>query len=142
MSEAAGAPTSDPLNRIGLLILDFGSDPRYIALSTLAIVALFSCIHKLRRGVWPDTAEWLRGGLALIAAASGLMAASIFLLTRPPAYDRLSPEMRPILGLILLVVSIGFALKELRSTFLVASHHSKEQSVKISPSVQSKQPLR
>jgi len=47
-----------------------------------------------------------------------MLAAAIFLLTKPPAYNRISEEARPWVGLLLLVVPIGFALKEIDAVFV------------------------
>jgi hypothetical protein len=55
---------------------------------------------------------------AILAVFGALLCASIFLLTNPPAYDRISEEARPWIGLLLLVVPIGFALKEIDAVFI------------------------
>ncbi len=108
---------SDSINSLGLSILDIGGDPRYLGLSVLGFLLLFALVRRYRHGVFPEASDWLRAGLALLATFSGILTSAIFLMTKPPAYDRLSPDMQAILGVVTVVVFMGFALKEMKEIF-------------------------
>jgi hypothetical protein len=115
VSEPVEAP--DSITRLGLGILDFGDDPRYLGLAALFLLLLFAVVYRMRRGVWPRQSDWLRAGLALLATFSGVLTAAIFLLTKPPAIDRLSHEMQATLGVVMVVVFCGFVVREMSGIF-------------------------
>lgn len=74
-------------------------------------------VDKFVYSQWPDVSAWFRGGFALLLIFGALLAAVIFLLTKPPAYARISEEVRPWMGLLLLAVPIAFAIKEIDEVF-------------------------
>lgn len=138
MGESAAHISTDALNRFGLWILTYGLEPRYSTVCILGITAAFACVHRRRYGRWPDNNEWIRGVLAFTGALGALLSAAIFLLTKPPAYNLLSDEMRSIIGLMCLVTPTAFAIREVNQVFLKGTPVTRKDQKLLHPAKENK----
>jgi len=107
----------DPINRVGLEVLGLG-DYRVVGIATVAIYVVFSLIKLARHRAWPGTMESMRGVVAILSLFGAVSVCCVFLLTKPPAIDKLSDESRGLIGLICLVALCGMAFNEIKAIFI------------------------
>ena len=89
---------SDPLNDFGLALLS--TDYRYIGLTTLLIALILVGVKYARVRKFPSFTDTAAGILSLISIYSSVVVGSIFLLTKPPAIERLEGIELAVVGLI------------------------------------------
>jgi hypothetical protein len=107
----------DPINRLGLEVLGLG-DYRVVGIATVVIYVLFSLVKLTRQRAWPGTVESMRGVVAILSLFGAVSVCCVFLLTKPPAIDKLSDESRGLIGLICLVALSGLAFNEIKAIFI------------------------
>jgi len=98
------------LDRFGRELLEF-VDYRVVGLLILLVVGVFLLVKRRKSGHFPSIYECLKVGEACGLIFTGLIAACVFLLTRPPAVEQLSHETCLVVGLITLVLTAYFGCK-------------------------------
>jgi hypothetical protein len=109
----------DPINRLGLEVLGLG-DYRVVGIATVALYVVFSFVKLARHRAWPGTVESMRGVVAILSLFGAVSVCCVFLLTKPPAIDKLSDESRGLIGLICLVALSGLAFNEIKAIFIAS----------------------
>ncbi len=109
----------DPINRLGLEVLGLG-DYRVVGIATVALFVVFSLVKRVRHKAWPGTVESMRGVVAILSLFGAVSVCCVFLLTKPPAIDRLSDDSRGLIGLICLVGLFGLAFNEINAIFIAS----------------------
>jgi hypothetical protein len=107
-------PTS-LFNTVGLAILDV--DYRATACLTLLLLGLLATVMRVRRGHWPAQNDAVKGVLAILGLTSVAPIFSVFLLTSPPAIDRLPSAERLLVGLICSIVLFYTGIGKIISIF-------------------------
>lgn len=90
--------TTDPLNDFGLALL--GADYRYIAITTIVIAIILGVIKYARFKKLPSFIDAAAGMVSLLSIYSSVAVGSIFLLTKPPAIERLEGIELAVVGLV------------------------------------------
>lgn len=93
------------------------SDYRVVALFTLAIVVGFAYYRRHRYGEWPSVIECISVALNLLTLCSALTVGVVFLLTKPPAVDSISPEALAVAALVTVIAVFGHVAPKLKSLF-------------------------
>ena len=88
-----------------------------VALLVVGLVILLSVFRKFYHGHAPTAQEAVRAAFALLALASGILASIVFLLTNPPAIEKLSEEARALVGVVTLIITCAFGWREVRAVF-------------------------
>lgn len=65
----------------------------------------------------PTLLDAIRVVLAMVTITSGLIVICVFLLTKPPAVEALSPDVLSLVGLLTVIVTFGFGGRELAAIF-------------------------
>ena len=81
----------------------------------LGLLLLLGAISAAVRRRMPTMDEALKAGLAILSGLASLPIVCVFLLTRPPAIDKMSEDTRGVVGLICLVVLSYMSVTEIRS---------------------------
>ena len=119
------APASDPFNTLGLAILNI-LDTRHAGLYSLMLCLPLALVKRTFRGKWPGQTEWLRGVLGIVSLFGAISILCIFLLTDPPAMDKLSDESRDTVGLVAFIMLAGLGLGEIWAVFFAAPRSNPE----------------
>jgi len=90
------------LDSAGRTILH-ASDYRIVAIIALVACAGFWLLRKKQGASAPDIAEFLRLVASLFSIFGALTIGVVFLLTRPPAIELVSPETLAIVGVVVLI---------------------------------------
>ena len=64
---------------------------RLVGIAVLAAVLLFCAIRRIRFAEWPLVTDCVRLAYSLLALWSAIIVGAVFLLTKPPAIEYLSP---------------------------------------------------
>lgn len=105
---------SDPLNHLGHAVL--ATDHRIVSGLYLAVLLLYVVIRS-RAGRRPTLLDSIRVLMALVSISSGVVVSCVFLLTKPPAVEALSPDVLSLVGLLTIIVTFGFGGRELVTSF-------------------------
>lgn len=106
--------SSDPLNHFGRAVLT--TDHRVVSgLYVLVLIAFVVVRSRTRRR--PTLLDAIRVVLAMVTLTSGLIVICVFLLTKPPAVEALSPDVLSLVGLLTVIVTFGFGGRELAASF-------------------------
>ena len=84
------------------------TDYRIFALLALAFTLFFLLYRRLRYRSWPSVIECISVVSNVLILFSGLTVGVVFLLTKPPAVESLSPEILSIAGLVSVIALAGF----------------------------------
>jgi hypothetical protein len=107
----------DRMTRLGLEVLDL-AEYRVLALTAIVLYFLFSLIKLARQKAWPDAKESIRGIFAILSIFGAVTVCCVFLLTKPPAIEKLSDDSRGVVGVICLVSLSAMAITEIRAVFI------------------------
>jgi hypothetical protein len=110
------SPQSDRLNDAGLFILQ--ADLRVVALVALGLGAILAFTKWLRLGKPPSVSDLASGFVALLSLYSALVIGAVFLLTEPPAIDRLEGIELKGVGLVAFVFLFFIGVAEAYSKFI------------------------
>lgn len=105
---------SDPLNQFGHAVL--ATDHRIVSGLYLAVLLLYVLVRS-RAGRKATLLDSIRVLMALVSISSGVIVSCVFLLTKPPAVEALSPDVLSLVGLLTVIVTFGFGGRELVTSF-------------------------
>lgn len=115
---------SDPLNQLGRTVLT--TDHRIVSGLYLLVLLLFVVVRSRTRRK-PTLLDAIRVVLAMVTLSSGLVVSCVFLLTKPPAVEALSPDVLSLVGLLTVIVTFGFGGRELVTSFFPSEPASSER---------------
>ncbi len=116
--------SSDPLNHFGRAVLT--TDHRLVSgLYVLVLIAFVVVRSRTHRK--PTLLDAIRVVLAMVTITSGLIVICVFLLTKPPAVESLSPDVLSLVGLLTVIVTLGFGGRELAASFFPPAPASTKQ---------------
>ena len=104
------------LDSVGRWILN-QVDYRIAGLLTVLAVICFVISRRWRYKRWPAMAESLTVAVDVLALFTALAVGVVFLLTKPPAVETLSPQVLVTIGVVTLIAVIGQALPSLVALF-------------------------
>jgi hypothetical protein len=99
-----------------------------LAILSLVIVLIFAAIRK-STGRKTEVTDLLKLFIALLGFGSGLIVATVFLLTNPPAFCELSDDTRSAIGGVTFLVLCGLGINEV-SSFFNAESGTKKKSLR------------
>lgn len=106
---------TDPLNDLGLTLLS--ADYRHIAITTLIIAVILAVTKFWRFKKLPSPIEGAAGILSILSIYSAIVVGSVFLLTKPPAIDRLEGIELAGIGLISFVIMLFLGIYQTYVSF-------------------------
>ena len=92
------------------------TDHRIVSGLYVAVLLLFVLVRSRARRR-PTLLDSIRVLLALVTLSSGVVVSCVFLLTKPPAVEALSPDVLSLVGLLTIIVTFGFGGRELVTSF-------------------------
>ena len=101
-------------NNLALNLLDI-LDVRVSVVLCLGLLLTLGAISVAVRRRMPTMDEALKAGLAILSGLASVPIACVFLLTTPPAIDKMSEDTRGVVGLICVVVLSYMSVTEIRS---------------------------
>jgi hypothetical protein len=100
-----------------LRILDY----RSAGVGILVCIGVLSVVRYIKFGSWAKLNEVINAALGLVVLWSGIIAASVLLLTSPPAIDQISEHALVLVGLVSFIVCVAVGFREVRNVFFPAS---------------------
>ena len=104
------------LDSVGRWILS-QVDYRVAGLLTVFLVICFVICRRWRYKRWPAMAESVTVAVDVLALFTALAVGVVFLLTKPPAVETLSPQVLVMIGVVTLIAVIGQAVPSLVALF-------------------------
>lgn len=83
------------------------ADYRTVALLTLSVILGFLFYRHRIHGRWPSVPECISVSLHVLTLFSGFLVGAVFLLTKPPAIESLSPEVLSLTALVTVIAVFG-----------------------------------
>ena len=106
----------DWLSAIGSSLLD--ADYRGVALTALAVGLCLTIAKRVRLGRWPDLSDFAAGFISLLSIYSAIVIGAVFLLTRPPAINKLGDLELGSVGLVSFVCLFFLGVREAYGRFI------------------------
>jgi hypothetical protein len=104
------------MSAIGSSLLD--ADYRGVALSALGLGMCLTTAKRLRSGRWPDLSDFAAGFISLLSIYSAIVIGAVFLLTRPPAIQKLGDLELGSVGLVSFVCLFFLGVREAYGRFI------------------------
>ena len=116
MALAAAGEGEGLLDSLGRQILSL-AEYRIVGLFIAAILLVFVVRRRRKFHAWPRVEDCVNVCTNVLAGVGGVLVGLAFLLTKPPAVDLLSPQTLLTIGIVVPIVTFGYALPRLRTLF-------------------------
>ncbi len=90
---------------------------RIVGLAILLLLAIFAIWRRWKFGSWPIVEECFAVFTTVLGIVGAFIVGAVFLLTKPPAVDLLSPQALLIIGVAVPVMIFGYTFPRLRALF-------------------------